>query len=422
MGDTDGYNLRHRAASNGSSCENTSKSKMKDNTGANNDEKMGLHDLIRSVKDDLTKEMKTVTSKIDSALAELKQKDELIKGLEFRCKKLEDELEVSRNATKCMAEEMKRLSTRVTHLDTYSRRSNLIFYGIMQNDGENCETKLREFVKNTLKLHGAYEMDIERCHRLGGRKPQPMICRFTRFKDREAVWAAKSHLKSTKFTMKEDFPQETIQKRKILFPIMINARKQNKFAELREDKLVIDRKVYTIENLNELPEGLNANRIATKRIGDITAFFTSASPLSNFYECDFVHDGLPYKTLEHFLQREKAIFAEKPTEAEKIRNAASPAIAKRLGDSIVVKEEEWLAHAKDALRRAAKQKFTQDQYLKQYLLETEDTILAEASKNNIWGVGLTLSDKNLGNTKDWTGKNLLGNILMDVRRDLQNNH
>lgn len=61
-------------------------------------------------------------------------------------------------------------------------------------------------------------------------------------------------------------------------------------------------------------------------------------------------------------------------------------------------------------------KFTQNKDLGEFLLNTKERILVEASPiDNIWGVGLSADDKSIGNPNHWDGLNLLGFALMEVR-------
>ena len=65
-------------------------------------------------------------------------------------------------------------------------------------------------------------------------------------------------------------------------------------------------------------------------------------------------------------------------------------------------------------------KFTQNEALKQYLLSTGNSILAEANGHDrIWGIGMFCDDRNLLRTELW-GENLLGKILVQVREKIRN--
>ncbi len=87
-------------------------------------------------------------------------------------------------------------------------------------------------------------------------------------------------LKDTRIFLSEDFPAEVKQRRNILLPIIKAARAQGKRASLPVDKLFIEGTEYTINCLDRLPSELDPKHIATRTYGKVTAFVSSASPLS----------------------------------------------------------------------------------------------------------------------------------------------
>jgi ribA/ribD-fused uncharacterized protein len=65
-------------------------------------------------------------------------------------------------------------------------------------------------------------------------------------------------------------------------------------------------------------------------------------------------------------------------------------------------------------------KFSQNESLKNLLLETENKTLVEASPyDKIWGVGLREENPLILDEKNWNGLNLLGKSLMKVREVLK---
>ena len=61
-------------------------------------------------------------------------------------------------------------------------------------------------------------------------------------------------------------------------------------------------------------------------------------------------------------------------------------------------------------------KFVQNPVMRQELLNTGDTIIAEASPyDTVWGIGLAEDDPRAQDQSQWLGKNLLGVALMEVR-------
>jgi len=64
-------------------------------------------------------------------------------------------------------------------------------------------------------------------------------------------------------------------------------------------------------------------------------------------------------------------------------------------------------------------KFSQNEELKEKLLATGDSVLAECAVNDrIWGIGLSMHDPDRHEMSKWKGQNLLGFALMMVRRRL----
>lgn len=65
-------------------------------------------------------------------------------------------------------------------------------------------------------------------------------------------------------------------------------------------------------------------------------------------------------------------------------------------------------------------KFGGDPELREFLLNTGDRVLVEASPmDRIWGIGLAADDPRAENPASWRGLNLLGFALMDARAELR---
>ena len=64
-------------------------------------------------------------------------------------------------------------------------------------------------------------------------------------------------------------------------------------------------------------------------------------------------------------------------------------------------------------------KFRSDEKLKKQLLDTYPKILVEGTPfDPIWGVMIKWDDDRILDEKNWRGQNLLGKVLMKVRKDL----
>ena len=124
---------------------------------------------------------------------------------------------------------------------------------------------------------------------------------------------------------------------------------------------------------------------------------------SNFSPHPFELKGVIWPTSEHYFQAQKFAGTE---HEEEIRLAKSPMIAARMGRSRGRPlRGDWERVKEDIMREALQAKFEQQPALKALLLSTDDSELVEHTKNDAyWGDG-----------GDGTGKNRLGQLLMELR-------
>ena len=78
----------------------------------------------------------------------------------------------------------------------------------------------------------------------------------------------------------------------------------------------------------------------------------------------------------------------------------------------------WEPKAKQVLHLANIAKYTQNVKAREALLNTADDFIGEALFNKTWGIGMSIKDVCSLNTNTWTGKNVMGRILMDIRDTL----
>jgi ribA/ribD-fused uncharacterized protein len=129
---------------------------------------------------------------------------------------------------------------------------------------------------------------------------------------------------------------------------------------------------------------------------------------SNFAAYPIVLDGQTWPTTEHYFQAQKFVGTE---HAEAVRLATSPGNAARMGrDRTKPLRPDWEQVKDDVMRLAVRAKFHQHDELRKMLLDTGDARLVEHTENDsYWGDG-----------GDGSGKNMLGQILMELRAELRN--
>lgn len=129
--------------------------------------------------------------------------------------------------------------------------------------------------------------------------------------------------------------------------------------------------------------------------------------LSNFSPHGFELDGLYWPTVEHYFQ---AMKFPGDTIQEKIRRLSSPKEAKKLGRTRMVPiRPDWEHVKEEVMHYAVKAKFIAHEDIRRMLLDTgERTLIENAPGDYYWGCG-----------KTGTGRNRLGVILEQVRRELR---
>ncbi|MCO6174652.1 NADAR family protein [Flavobacterium sp. NRK F10] len=143
--------------------------------------------------------------------------------------------------------------------------------------------------------------------------------------------------------------------------------------------------------------------------------------LSQWWESSFSVDEVEYKTAEHWMMAKKADLFGDQEILEKILACKSPAEAKKLGREVKNYEDSvWNENQFRIVKEGNYHKFNQNQLLKEFLLNTKNRILVEASPvDTIWGIGLASDHKDVYNPEKWNGLNLLGFALMEVRDEIK---
>ncbi|RYU94642.1 NADAR family protein [Emticicia agri] len=142
---------------------------------------------------------------------------------------------------------------------------------------------------------------------------------------------------------------------------------------------------------------------------------------SQWWLSAFTVEGVTYATAEHWMMAKKALLFEDKETLHKILSAKSPAEAKKLGRKVKnYQDEVWLANRYAIVKEGNLHKFSQNQALKDFLLNTADRVIVEASPvDSIWGIGMATDHKDIENPEKWKGLNLLGFALMEVRDELR---
>lgn len=160
---------------------------------------------------------------------------------------------------------------------------------------------------------------------------------------------------------------------------------------------------------------------AKKQLEKFTFFWHRQSPFSQHYMSNFEIDGIVYNCAEQYMMHQKALLFDDLESAHQIMKASDPYVQKKIGRNVAnYDDKKWDSVCRDVVKRANIAKFSQNIALYNALMKTDGTVLVEASPyDRKWGIGLSETDSKAHDRTMWRGKNLLGNILTEVREEIK---
>jgi ribA/ribD-fused uncharacterized protein len=154
---------------------------------------------------------------------------------------------------------------------------------------------------------------------------------------------------------------------------------------------------------------------------DLILFYAASKEhgyFSNFASYPITIDGQTFFCNEQYIMWSKARLFKDVESAQKILKSKSPLDIKKLGRAVKhFDQETWDRNVNKIADDCNLAKFTQHETLKNLLLDTGSSLIAEASPfDTIWGIGV---DEEMGkDIQKWRGLNILGNSLMRIRKHL----
>jgi len=141
------------------------------------------------------------------------------------------------------------------------------------------------------------------------------------------------------------------------------------------------------------------------------------SCFSQWYDCKFSEDGKEFISAEHYMMYQKAKLFGDNHASERVLLASNPGEAKSIGREVLgFRQDLWEEKRFDIVVNANLAKFSQSDEMRDFLVQTGNRILVEASPvDKIWGIGLAQDNAASENPNTWKGLNLLGFALMEVR-------
>ena len=384
------------------------------------DQMNNLHEEFKTGTSDLVKSLEFCTGQVKDLEAKITtQTGEIVE--------LRRELSSAESTIRRQGSHIEHLETEKNSLETYMRKSNLIFDGCAEVENEDTTAIIENIINRVLNLNINVTGEVDKAHRFGqsvGGHPRPIIVKFLRHSVRDTVLKAANRLKDhpDKIYINEDLPKLIKARRAELRAVVQHAKTEGIVAKQTGDRITIAGQVYTHENLDCLPANLTLESACTKPIGDHSiGFYSKHSPLSNFYPSTFEMNNVKFNSVEQAYQSSKARVAGRDDIEKKIMAQTDCLSMMKLGNMVKPKRDStWSQQKEEIMKSALTAKFSQNDTLRQKLDATGDRRLVETVRDYYWGSGVTLNSLSLINNT-WTGQNRLGKLLTEVRSYLRTN-
>ena len=383
------------------------------------DSKLDRLDPLEVMVKELINDSKDLRSSLECTQGELRTRSEELLELKEEVARSQMENSHLNSQLTQLRRAHQDLEDRVIKQETYSRRENVLVHGIAETTNTTDVEMCGQIVAKLFVDMKVGPFNLSRCHRLGQRKwqtatnphprPRPIIIRFSQYSDKAAVMKSSHLLNAKQIYFSDDYPQEIQERRLKLKPVLKLAKKVDTNAKLVYDKIVFQKKLYSVDNIQSIP--LDLQGIGTK-VTDTHVFFKGRyAPLSNLYNCQLHVDGHSFHSSEQLFQFKKAVATGCSDIVDKVLATNDAFDAMILGKKIQT-DEEWAATTgTDLMGEALKVKFDQVPAFRDFILEHGDKAFVESSANKIWGSGIDFYSDDASEPSKWTGKNLLGQTI-----------
>ena len=146
-------------------------------------------------------------------------------------------------------------------------------------------------------------------------------------------------------------------------------------------------------------------------------FKNPKNALTNFWEVKISMDGMFFRSTEHAYLWYMCTELDEPKLADRVMRAPTAAIAKQVSRDIpsTKNKTKWNNKKIDVMKCVLEAKANQSTEFVNFLLNTGDKYLVEATRDTFWGAGLSPHLCRTTDPASYPGYNYLGLLLMDLR-------
>lgn len=149
--------------------------------------------------------------------------------------------------------------------------------------------------------------------------------------------------------------------------------------------------------------------------------YTNITCLSNFHPSFISDNKIIFFNVEQHFMYSKALFFHDVKTANEILSTRSPYRIRELGKKVKnFNYKTWESNKYKIMYKSIRLKFKQNPRMERFLLSTNNLILVNVDPvDTVWGIGMSLTDLMGVKEDQWKGENLLGKVLMNLRKHLK---
>lgn len=201
-----------------------------------------IMNALRGIRNELDEQKVTILKSSERVTDQVTQNINNI--LEEKFKRLEEKYDV-------LKEKMENQEKRLYFLEKQVRQRNIVIFGLEETETSyfNLEENIVRFIDKYLSVK-LDRRDIQESRRIGkkGDRPRPLTITFSTLGIKIEIIKKRRNLNNTSYYIKEDYPQNIIEKRKKLQEQIEIEKEKGISAIIKYDKIIILNKDLDIKN------------------------------------------------------------------------------------------------------------------------------------------------------------------------------
>lgn len=323
-----------------------------------------------------------------------------------------------------LRQENSSLKQNIAVIEDSTKSLYLRLEGLPESDTASLPTLVADALSRT--GIACFTTDFDMARRIGKSKPnfiRPIQIRFHTQSKRDAILYNRFNINKTPtdspIWINDEVSDLTRRNRKTAKGVALQANSLGiSNVKLHSDGIIIGESKFKLQDLDLLPPLLTAASAKTLHTANDIYFQSELSPFSNFFPSLIQDsDSNLFENVEQAFQFRKALCHNNQQLANKIMSTRDPYEHKRLGNLIDQPTQDWRDKEQDLMATLLCLKFTQNPFLNTFLINTGSKSIHEATGDRKWGIGADLLS-NATKNKTWSGNDLLGRLLGDLRTSL----